>query len=67
MLMRIATTLCLIACTSALLAADGPDKVQVNWLGVWKGKGGMGGKNVAEICGLGNGEYQATFTAYDSG
>ncbi|HUQ72280.1 MAG TPA: DUF1080 domain-containing protein [Planctomycetaceae bacterium] len=43
------------------------DDVQGNWLGVWKGKGGMGGKNVAEICGLGNGEYQATFTAYDSG
>jgi hypothetical protein len=54
------------------LAAKGPpskrpDDVQGNWLGVWKGKGGMGGKNVAEICGLGNGEYQATFTAYDSG
>lgn len=44
-----------------------PDNVQGMWLGVWKGRGGMGGKNVAEICGLGNGEYQATFTAYDSG
>lgn len=59
-------TLALMACGTAL-AADPPDKVQGAWLGEWKGKGGMGGKNVAEICGLGNGEYQATFTAYDSG
>ncbi len=46
-------------------AAEPVDHIQGNWLGTWSGKDGMEGKNVAEICGLGNGEYQATFTAYD--
>jgi hypothetical protein len=60
----IAATLALAVAGTAL-AAD--DNVQGNWLGTWTGQGGMGGKNVCEVCGLGNGEYQATFTAYDSG
>lgn len=47
--------------------AEPPDRIQGNWLGEWTGKGGMGGKNTAQIRGLGQGEYQATFTAYDSG
>jgi hypothetical protein len=53
--------------SAAVPAAELRDKVQGNWLGTWEGKGGMGGKNVAQIYGLGNGEYQAMFTAYDSG
>ncbi len=48
-------------------SAEPVDKIQGNWIGVWEGQGGMGGKNVAQIYGLGNGEYQAIFTAYDSG
>jgi len=60
-------TIALLLLGGLAAAADKPDVVQGNWLGEWKGKGGMGGKNVAEIYGLGNGEYQATFTAYDSG
>lgn len=51
--------------SSIPLRAAEPDHIQGNWLGTWSGKDGMEGKNVAEICGLGNGEYQATFTAYD--
>lgn len=54
-------------CSAAVNAAEPRDKVQGNWLGTWEGKGGMGGKNVCQIYGLGNGEYQAMFTAYDSG
>ncbi|OYW13904.1 MAG: hypothetical protein B7Z55_16230, partial [Planctomycetales bacterium 12-60-4] len=46
-------------------AAEPMDHIQGEWLGLWSGADGMEGKNVAEICGLGNGEYQATFTAYD--
>lgn len=53
--------------TLRLAAADPVDPIQGNWLGTWEGKDGMGGKNVAQIYGLGNGEYQAIFTAYDSG
>jgi hypothetical protein len=76
MLAQLLTPTALVLCAISAFAADPdakapeskrPDNVQGNWLGIWKGKGGMGGKNVAEICGLGNGEYQATFTAYDSG
>ncbi len=52
---------------SAAVAAEPTDIVQGNWLGTWEGKGGMGGKNVCQIYGLGNGDYQALFTAYDSG
>lgn len=55
-------------CTAGVLSADEPpDVIQGNWLGTWEGQGGMGGKNVAQIYGLGRGEYQAIFTAYDSG
>jgi hypothetical protein len=50
-----------------LCAAEPVDPIQGNWLGTWEGKDGMGGKNVAQIYGLGSGEYQAVFTAYDSG
>lgn len=55
-------------CAAGVMRADDPpDVIQGNWLGTWEGEGGMGGKNVAQIYGLGRGEYQAIFTAYDSG
>lgn len=65
---RLTMAVCLlgIVCLPAK-SAEPVDKIQGNWLGTWEGKGGMGGKNVAQIYGLGNGEYQAIFTAYDSG
>lgn len=63
---RLATALIMLLCP-AVLANEPPDSIQGNWLGTWAGKDGMGGKNVAQIYGLGNGEYQAIFTAYDSG
>lgn len=59
--------LLILACGSQFAAAEPVDIIQGNWLGTWAGKDGMGGKNVAQIYGLGNGEYQAIFTAYDSG
>ncbi len=53
-------------CAGSAWSAE-PDVIQGNWLGTWEGQGGMGGKNVAQIYGIGAGEYQAIFTAYDSG
>lgn len=54
---------------SANVVAETPvDSIQGNWLGVWTGREeGSGGKTVAQIYGLGNGEYQAILVAYDSG
>jgi hypothetical protein len=57
----------IVILATSVHAAQPRDKVQGNWLGTWEGTGGMGGKNVCQIYGLGNGEYQAMFTAYDSG
>lgn len=59
----------LLSLSGATLADDSPpDTIQGNWLGVWTGKEeGSGGKTVAQIYGLGNGEYQAVLVAYDSG
>ncbi len=48
-------------------AQDVPDRVQGNWLGEWALSSGGGGKSLAQIVALGKGEYQAVFTAYDSG
>lgn len=67
MINRLTNIACLMVLLPGIAQAGSPDKIQGNWLGEWTGQGGMGGKNVAEIRGLGNGEYQATFTAFDSG
>lgn len=67
--MRIRQTLgifCLIPLAVAACGAEPEEMVQGSWLGTWDGNG-MGGKNVAQIYGLGRGEFQAIFTAYDSG
>ena len=67
-IMRLKTALALALLAGSALAGDpAPDAIQGNWIGTWEGQGGMGGKNVAQIYGLGSGEYQAIFTAYDSG
>jgi hypothetical protein len=58
-----------VSLVGTTFADDAPaDTIQGNWLGVWTGKEeGSGGKTVAQIYGLGNGEYQAVLVAYDSG
>lgn len=68
-MIRMIGSLLMVLAGGMLSAADRVevDQVQGNWLGTWEGKGTAGGKTVAEIYGLGNGNYQATFTAYDSG
>src|SRR5688500_17933937 len=43
------------------------DLVQGYWEGGWRLKSGSGGKHTREAVALGNGEYQAAFTAYDGG
>ncbi len=43
------------------------DPVQGYWVGEWRLKSGNGGKQTGEVVALGNGEYQAAFTAYDGG
>lgn len=67
MMLRLLQVATVFAVCQAAMAAELSPQIQGNWLGEWKNEGGMGGKTVAEITGLGNGEYQATFTAYDSG
>jgi hypothetical protein len=56
-----------IICLAAALtpAAEPVDEIQGNWVGEWTLDGGSGGKQTAKIVGLGKGEYQAAFTAYD--
>jgi hypothetical protein len=49
----------------ALRAEESPDRIQGNWVGEWRLDDGGGGKQTARIIGLGNGEYQGSFTAYD--
>src|SRR5262245_813498 len=45
--------------------AEVPDRIQGNWLGEWVLESGNGGKQTAQIVALGDGKYQAIFTAYD--
>ncbi len=66
MMLRLVVLFSLVSAVP-VLANEPSDSIQGNWLGTWEGQEGMGGKNVAQIYGLGHGEYQALFTAYDSG
>lgn len=62
---------CILVLVSVLSAnawaAEEIDPVQGYWVGEWRLKSGNGGKQTGEVVALGNGEYQAAFTAYDGG
>jgi hypothetical protein len=57
----------LAALVGGVQAEEEQDPVQGYWEGEWRLKSGNGGKQTGEVVALGNGEYQAAFTAYDGG
>lgn len=57
----------LAALSGIVRAEEEQDPVQGYWEGEWRLKSGNGGKQTGEVVALGNGEYQAAFTAYDGG
>jgi hypothetical protein len=53
--------------TASAAAWQETDPVQGYWEGEWRLKSGNSGKQTGEVVALGNGQYQAAFTAYDGG
>jgi len=65
-MLRIAGLWAALAVIPGWASADEmPDRIQGNWVGEWHLDDGGGGKQTARIIGLGNGEYQGSFTAHD--